>query len=365
MMSKVDDFLYSLRNFDRENISQETAKALAPFIADPEFTYLNVSKKSLAAASLCEWVRNIMNFYEIYYVVGPKIKLQIQKEEEVKAADQEVAEIKAKLYELEEKLSALRSQQEELRLRQEKLQNEKNACDLKINLAHRLVNGLASENKRWRVQISESQAKQVTMPGDVLLVSCIISYVGCFTKRYRSELLNNFWIPKLIQVKPEISFNESRDPLELICKEVEKAEWNNEGLPSDAVSIEDAVILLNSSRWPLMIDPQLQGIKWIKQRYGDKLVVLRLNQDGYLTRIEDCITNGYTLLIENIDESVDAVLDPLLSRALIKRGKCIKIGEKEIDYDPRFRLILQTKLANPHYKPEMQAQTTLINFTGE
>ena len=24
---------------------------------------------------------------------------------------------------------------------------------------------------------------------------------------------------------------------------------------------------------------------------------------------------------------------------------------------------MQTKLANPHYKPEMQAQTTLINFT--
>lgn len=26
-------------------------------------------------------------------------------------------------------------------------------------------------------------------------------------------------------------------------------------------------------------------------------------------------------------------------------------------------MILQTKLANPHYKPEMQAQSTLINFT--
>ena len=24
---------------------------------------------------------------------------------------------------------------------------------------------------------------------------------------------------------------------------------------------------------------------------------------------------------------------------------------------------MQTKLANPHYKPEMQAQATLINFT--
>lgn len=41
----------------------------------------------------------------------------------------------------------------------------------------------------------------------------------------------------------------------------------------------------------------------------------------------------------------------------------MKIGEKEIEYNPNFRLILHTKLSNPHYKPEMQAQTTLINFT--
>jgi dynein heavy chain len=41
----------------------------------------------------------------------------------------------------------------------------------------------------------------------------------------------------------------------------------------------------------------------------------------------------------------------------------MKIGEREIDFNPKFRLILHTKLGNPHYKPEMQAQTTLINFT--
>lgn len=57
------------------------------------------------------------------------------------------------------------------------------------------------------------------------------------------------------------------------------------------------------------------------------------------------------------------MLDPLLGRNLIKRGRAIKIGDKQMDYNPKFRLILQTKLANPHYKPEMQAQTTLINFT--
>lgn len=41
----------------------------------------------------------------------------------------------------------------------------------------------------------------------------------------------------------------------------------------------------------------------------------------------------------------------------------IKIGDKECEYSPSFRLILHTKLANPHYQPEMQAQCTLINFT--
>lgn len=43
--------------------------------------------------------------------------------------------------------------------------------------------------------------------------------------------------------------------------------------------------------------------------------------------------------------------------------RCIKVGDKECYFHPDFRLILHTKLANPHYKPEIQAQTTLINFT--
>jgi dynein heavy chain len=69
------------------------------------------------------------------------------------------------------------------------------------------------------------------------------------------------------------------------------------------------------------------------------------------------------LLIENLGEDIEPVLDPLMGRLLIKKGKAIKIGDKEVEYNPNFRLFLHTKIANPHYKPELQAQTTLINFT--
>lgn len=107
----------------------------------------------------------------------------------------------------------------------------------------------------------------------------------------------------------------------------------------------------------------MQGIKWIKQKYGEELRVIRLGQKGYLDVIEQCLATGSTVLVENIGETVDPVLDPLLGRNLIKKGRAIKIGDKEVEYNPLFRLLLHTKLANPHYKPEMQAQTTLINFT--
>lgn len=125
-----------------------------------------------------------------------------------------------------------------------------------------------------------------------------------------------------------------------------------------------AINSLSNFLFPIrFFTPHRQGIKWIKQKYNDMLVILRPNQRGFLEAMETAIREGQTVLLENIEESLDAVLDPLLERAFIRKGKFVKIGDKEIDYNLKFRLILQTKMGNPHYKPEMQAQTTLINFT--
>lgn len=52
-----------------------------------------------------------------------------------------------------------------------------------------------------------------------------------------------------------------------------------------------------------------------------------------------------------------------LTSALPPLFRYIQIGGKECEYNSGFQLILHTKLANPHYPPELQAQTTLINFT--
>lgn len=57
--------------------------------------------------------------------------------------------------------------------------------------------------------------------------------------------------------QPRIPSTEGTDPFEMICDDAQIAEWNNQGLPSDRMSSENAAILTNSERYPLMIDPQL------------------------------------------------------------------------------------------------------------
>lgn len=121
--------------------------------------------------------------------------------------------------------------------------------------------------------------------------------------------------------QPPVPITECLDPLLLLTDDTTVAVWYNEGLPNDRMSIENATILSNSDRWPLMIDPQLQGVKWIKQKYGDSLKVIRVGQKGFLDTIETALAKGHTVLIENIGENLDPVLDPLVGRNLIKKGR--------------------------------------------
>lgn len=77
-----------------------------------------------------------------------------------------------------------------------------------------------------------------------------------------------------------IPITEGLDPIVMLTDDATIATWNNEGLPSDRMSTENATILVNCERWPLMIDPQQQGIKWIRNKYGSDLRVLHMGQKG-------------------------------------------------------------------------------------
>ena len=97
MMAKVDTFLDSLINYDKENIHPEVIKAIQPYLKDSEFEPEFVRSKSAAAAGLCAWVINIIKFYEVFCDVEPKRKALAQANAELAAAQEKLSVIKRKV----------------------------------------------------------------------------------------------------------------------------------------------------------------------------------------------------------------------------------------------------------------------------
>ncbi|CAM9840577.1 unnamed protein product, partial [Ectocarpus sp. 12 AP-2014] len=110
----------------------------------------------------------------------------------------------------------------------------------------------ASENKRWGEEVERLRTRGVSIVGDVLLAAAFVSYAGAFSKDYRQELWKNRWLPDL--TAKMVPLREGLEPLQMLTNDSQVAEWQNERLPSDQISVENGGILTQCQRWPLMID---------------------------------------------------------------------------------------------------------------
>jgi len=70
------------------------------------------------------------------------------------------------------------------------------------------------------------------------------------------------------------------------------------------------------------------------------------------------------VLLENIGETLDPALEPILLQQKVRHGSgyTIKIGEKTISYNESFKFYMTTTLPNPHYSPETSVKVTILNF---
>ena len=382
MMGSPEQFLQLLLNFDKDNLWVEAKNNWVrtytgpPDKPDPEFNYEYMKSKSLAAAGLCAWVVNICIYHDIFLEVEPKRQKLMEAEKKLKEADDKLSGVRKKVQDLNDKCAALQQQLSDATDEKNRLIEKADSTKKRLNLAERLVNGLKDEGVRWTGGVGDLKSQLSRLVGDMLVTASFIAYIGPFNMAFRQAMMREQWIPDVLS--RGIPSSQTIEPLKLLTDEATIASWNSEGLPADALSIENGAIINNCSRWPLIVDPQLQGVTWIKQREEKNgLVLVELNAKGYVDKVIRAMSEGLPILLENIGESIDAVLEPVIARSFIKKGRklMIKIGDGELDVmstkdadgvatdQPAFKMYIQTKLPNPHYIPEIQAQTTMINFT--
>jgi len=369
MMNNPERFLEALKAFkpaiDDSLVPQQNidlAKKCVASIGD-DFTTEVMRKKSLAAAGLCEWILNIIMYYDVVVQVEPKKQALREANATLADAADKLEKVNALVADLQAKLAVLMKEFDTAMADKAAVMAEAKKCQDKLDMAQRLINALAANGVIWEQTMITVAEDLEVMPGEVLISCAFASYLGVFTREYREGATKRF--VDFLKSK-NVPMGAKSDPLKLLANDAVIAGWASQGLPSDRVSSENGAIMTNSQRWCLIIDPQLQGILWIKNKEaGNNLQVTRMGHPKMVQTFEVSLDTGKSVIIENMGEGVDAVLQPVIARNTIRRGKSklIKLGDKEINFSPNFKLFLQTKLANPHYPPEIHAECTIINFT--
>jgi len=350
-----------LLGFDKDHIPDEVMEKLKPLEEDPNFDPEVIKKASVAAFGICKWVRAMIVYDGVAKVVGPKREQLEKSETELNEIMSTLAGKKAQLKEVQDNVAKLLAEFEAAKKKKDELAVQVDECSKRLVRAEKLITGLGGEKTRWS-DSSVVLGKQYTnLTGDVLISSGIIAYLGAFMGKYRQDTIHS-WI-KMMRDN-EVPSADEFSLRATIGEDVVIRQWVIDRLPNDQVSVENALIISRSRRWPLMIDPQLQANQWVRKWKADQLKILRLSQGNYARELEGAISYGKTALLENIGETLDPLLEPLLLKAKFKTGNMtmIRLGDATIEYSELFRFFMTTKLPNPHYSPEICVQVTLLNF---
>eukprot|EP00964_Phaeocystis_antarctica_P076980 scaffold47683_cov66-Phaeocystis_antarctica.AAC.1 len=366
-------FLQSLFDYDKDNIKVEVIEKIRPYTTSPEFEPELIGKASKAAKGLCQWVRAMEVYDRVAKQVAPKRAALAAAEAEFAEVSELLRQKKESLAEVERKIGALQEQFEETNARKEELARQVEDCSNKLERAQTLIGGLGGERVRWG-EASDGLGKILNnVTGDVLIASAVVSYLGPFTQAFRERIVAR-WIAlcKAESLPCSASFSLTAT----LGDAVKIRAWNIDGLPNDSFSVDNGIITSYARRWPLMIDPQMQANRWIKQMHralpskkkGEPetggLISFKLTDSDFLRSLENAVQFGKPALLENVGEELDPVLEPILLRQVFKSGgiMSIRLGDSTIEYNKDFRFYVTTKLRNPHYMPEVSVKVTLLNF---
>lgn len=356
------NFLKKLQEYNANNIPDSMIKKLKPYVDNKDFQPAIVEKVSKTARSMCAWVIAMNKYAEVYKDIEPKIRKRDAAENELKHVIYVLRQKQNQLAEVEGKIQLLRDDLDRKQKEMHEIQSRYDLNNKRLVSAGRLTSALSEEEVRWRETVGRLDQDLFTIPGDILVGSAYVAYLGAFPIAFRKEMCKS-WMDECKRLN--IPSGDNFEFISCLGDPYQIREWNLCGLPRDDVSVENGIITTQSSRFTLCIDPQEQANRWIRNMEKDNnLIITKMDNPNLVRILENAITAGHPVLIEEVGESLDPSLNPVFAKSLYQQGPRVmmRFGENDVEYDANFKLYMTSKLANPHYMPEVCIQVTLINF---
>ena len=117
-----------------------------------------------------------------------------------------------------------------------------------------------------------------------------------------------------------IPVTENLQILDFLVEDAEVGDWNRQDLPTDDLSVQNGIMATRATP-SIRISLTPRGKSWLIRRgQVNGLVVVSLTDKFFRNNLEDFLSFGKPMLSENIEETLDPVLNPVLDRAFFKKG---------------------------------------------
>ncbi|XP_068122972.1 cytoplasmic dynein 2 heavy chain 1 isoform X2 [Hyperolius riggenbachi] len=344
--------------FDARNITKEIRDSVEELLEknSTSFEAKNAKRASAAAAPLAAWVKANVKYSHVLEKIQPLEKEQSVLQSNFRRTEERKQRLEEQLNTVGQKVAELKEKFQTRTAEAAKLEAELSRAQEIIQSAELLIGQLDGEHKRWNAQVEEITEELSTLPKRAQLAAAFITYISAAPEDQRKDSID--------QWRSTVGL-EAFDLRRFLSTESEQLIWKSEGLPSDELSIENALVILQNQVCPFLIDPSSQATEWLKTHLKQsRLEVINQQDANFITALELAVRFGKTLIIQEMD-GVEPVLYPLLRKDLIAQGPryVVQVGEKTIDYNEEFRLFLATRNPNPFIPPDASSIVTEVNFT--
>uniref|UniRef100_A0A8C9YHS7 Cytoplasmic dynein 2 heavy chain 1 n=1 Tax=Sander lucioperca TaxID=283035 RepID=A0A8C9YHS7_SANLU len=348
-----------IATFEVRNITPEIRQSVEELLNrnKASFDPKNAKRASAAAAPLAAWVKANVQYSHVLERIEPLEREQAGLLENLRKTESRKNKLEDQLNSVGAKVNELKEKFQCHTTEAAKLEAEVTKAQDTITAAQQLISQLDREHTRWNAQVmSEIKNELDTLPMRAMLAAAFITYLSAAPEDRRRHCQETWMAQSGLQKFDLRSF---------LCSESEQLIWKSQGLPSDDLSMENALVILQSVSCPFLIDPSSRATEWLRTHLQQhRLEVINQQDSNFMTSLELAVRFGKTLIIQEMD-GVEPVLYPLLRRELIAQGPryVVQIGDKVIDYNEDFRLFLATRNPTPFLPPDAISVVTEVNFT--